>query len=257
MRPARFAALSLGPLCAVATSLLTCGPAPKKTAPDAGVDAGVGDLEAYFSVQKGRCFEYTTTESKQPSADLGVAVEEIDTVQFPVATRVVRYRQGFVRMTDYLAIEGSELKLYKRDFFGGKSYKFTPPLTLLKAPIKGNDRLESSAKTQVRDSKGTLLEEKDETLRVDTFEATEVALPAKNPVKTSKVIYDFLPSLNRAETRSFITGAGNPADIEGWGSLEFNFDNDESQPRKVYKLQTVRDLGDDAKAKAQPCGSAP
>ena len=259
MRALKLAAFTAVPLALALSGapLGGCGAPPKTPAVDAGFDAGVGDLEAYFAIQKGRCFEYTTSDSKQAVADLGMAVEKLDTTQFPVQTHVMVYRQGFVRLTDYLAIDGANLVLYKRDFFGGKSVKFTPPVTVLRAPIKGGDKLETVTTAQVRDETGKILDEKEITVRVDVLDPVDLNTPVKNPIKASKVITTD-PSLSRSETRAFVPGAGGAlTDPEGSVTIEFNFEKDDSKSKVLYKLQNVRSLGTDEQARATPCGTAP
>ena len=76
MRLARYSALAVALAAAGSLSLAACGEDPPQNDDgDAGTDPALSDLEAYFSLQKGRCFEYTLQDSKQPNADLGVAVE--------------------------------------------------------------------------------------------------------------------------------------------------------------------------------------
>ncbi|MFN7133569.1 MAG: hypothetical protein ACK4N5_15940 [Myxococcales bacterium] len=262
MRLSRFSAL-LGALALTAALPLGgCSEEPQNGGGDAGTDAGVGDLEAYFSLQKGRCFEYTLLDSRQATADLGVAVEEIDMNQFaqaaPQGTHVVRYRQGFPKMTDYVSFTAEgELKLHKREYFGGKSFIYKPAVTLMRAPAKGNDTLTTGEKVDVRDSQGNVIAQGESyTRRYDTLDATELRLPIGETVSAYRYIYDETwgsqAALERPETRAFVPGDGDRSKPHGFVTIEYNFENDETQPKKVYRLQNVRELvqGGD------PCGSS-
>ncbi len=266
MRLVRYSALAIALAAGGFSSLAGCGEDPQpNTGDDAGTGPGVGDPEAYFSMQKGRCFEYTLQDSKQPIADLGVAVEEIDVNQFsqaaPEGTHVIRYRQGFLKMTDYVSFtDAGELKLHKREFSGGKSFIYRPAVTLLKAPVKGNDRIDSGEQVNVRDAaQGTEIALNEGfKLRVDTLDPTEQRLPIGETVQAYKAIFDETyatqTALKRSETRSFVPGDGNRAAAHGFVSIEFNFDADETQAKKVYRLQNVRELSGEVD---DVCGSAP
>lgn len=266
MRLLRTSALVFA-LAAIGFSSLTgCGGDPPQNGEtDAGVDAGVGDLEAYFSLQVGRCFEYTLQDSKQPIPDLGVAIEKIDTEQFkaeaPQGTYVVTYWQGFARMTDYVSLtEEGELKLHQRVFTGGKQFRYKPAITLLKAPIKGNDRIDSGEKVDVRvtaDGSPIAMGE-GYSVRVDTLDPTELRLPIGQTVEAYKMIVDETftteTALKRSETRSFVPGDGDRTAAHGFVTIEFNFEPDETQPKKVYRLQNVRES---SSKDGDICGSAP
>ncbi|MGC4123219.1 MAG: LEA type 2 family protein [Myxococcales bacterium] len=122
---------------AIACSLAACGNPPK-----AGPDAGLPP-EQYFGLQKGRCFEYTTSDVAQTNPALGVVVERMDSTQFPVPTYEVTYRiGGGIAMLDYVAFgSDNSMLLYKRSFPGGKTYLYDPPLKRLAEPVVPNDRI--------------------------------------------------------------------------------------------------------------------
>lgn len=235
-----------------------CGGGDSKA--DAGVDAG--NAEDYFGLQKGRCFEYTSADTAQPAPDLGVVVEEIDTKQFAVPTSVVSYVSGGVVMRDYVAFEAGALMLYKREFPGGKSYIYDPPQKRLAMPVLSNSKQESSTQVTIRDGMGAILANKEtHQLRVDAFAQQDVTLPAGQKVSAVKLAFqetlaDSSPGA-RSEFRTFAPGTGDRAAVDGFVKLDFNFAIDESAANVVYKLQKVRDLGDNPKLASPPCGGAP
>ena len=229
---------------------------------DAGVDAGI-DLESYFGLQVGRCFEYTTAGTAQPTPDLGVMVEKIDTVQFPVPTWVVAYTTTSVRMRDYLAADGNSLMLYKREIYGGNTYIYNPPQQRLVAPLKPGAAQQSSTQVTIRDGANTITASNEtHDLRVDIFALSDLHLPLGVDVKASKVSFSETPNVKRAELRSFIAGDGTRTGTDGWVAINYNFELNEDLSPSSYTLQNVRDLGADPThtadgGMAAPCGIVP
>jgi hypothetical protein len=229
--------------------------------PDAGVDAGI-DLEAYFGLQKGRCFEYTTAGTQQPTPDLGVVVEGIDTLQFPVPTWVVAYTTTSVVMRDYLAAKGNALVLYKREIFGGNTYIYDPPMQRLLAPLKPGSTQTASTQVTIRDGAGTITATKEtHDLRVDVFDTASLHLPIGTDVEASKLNFAETAQadgggvpLKRAEIRTFLKGDGTRTGTDGFVEINFNFNLNENLAPSDYKLQKVRDLGDDPTHATPPCG---
>jgi hypothetical protein len=222
---------------------------------DAGVDAGV-DLEAYTGLRKGRCLEYTSAAMAQPAPDLGIVVEELDETQFNTPTRKVVYRaSGTLAMRDFVSFDGNVLKLHKREFPGGKSYLYSPPLALLEAPLAPGSKFESTGEASIRSGSGTVLaDHESHTLRVDVFQPADLLLPMGPTVSASKLLYSETPSVNRVEVRSFVPGSGALEAAEGFVTMEYNFSLDEAQPKIAYKLQKIRDLGNDPGQANPPCG---
>lgn len=240
---------------ALACSLSACGNPPK-----AGPDAGLPP-EQYFGLQVGRCFEYTTGDVAEASPALGVMVERMETVQFPVPTYEVTYRiGGGVAMQDYVAFDGDAMVLYKRTFPGGKTYIYDPPLKRLVEPVFGGDRVEASSEVRIRDGSGTLLATETHDLTVDVFDTADVQLPIGKTVKANKIAFQEKKADGtagmRSEYRTFAAGTGDRAGADGFVKIDFDFTIDGTGSNLVYKLQKVRDLGADAGV-ATPCGSAP
>ena len=52
-------------------------------------------------------------------------------------------------------------------------------------------------------------------------------------------------------------GIGDPAAIDGFVKMEFNFALDDSSPMIAYKLQSIRNLGNLPGKADPPCGGAP
>lgn len=248
MKPLRTAALS----ALLALPLLSaCGEDPKPPPPDAGLE----DPEAYFSLQKGRCFEYTLGDAKQVQPALGMAVEELDETTFAVPTYVVVYRTASIAMKDWVSVEDDALKLHKRYLLGeGKEILYTPPLTLLQAPIKAGAKVESKARTTIYES-GSLVADEEHSLRVDVFEPNTERLPFGTDVSSYAVNFDETPDIGRAEVRNFVPGTGDRAAPEGWVKISYNFGPDPSASPLVYKLQGIRELSEEPGSAW--CGSAP
>ncbi len=242
-----------GLLLSTLVSLAACGGgSPGNTG---GADAGI-DPVAYFGLQKDRCFEYSASETAQAVPDLGVAVEEI--VDFSLGDRTIKtsvifYRAGGLAMKDYVGVEGSELKLYKREFPATKSTLYNPPLTLLKMPVRGGDVVQSSGTAAVRDGAGKLLIDppQQQSLSVNVFSAVPVNLPIGQSVNAFPLTYTLNPA-GRQEVRAFVPGTGDPSAIEGFVKIVYNFTTDDAAPAPTYKLQGLRQL--DGKI---PCGMAP
>lgn len=238
--------------------LAGCGGGDGKA--DAGVDAGAPP-EEYFGLQKGRCFEYTTADVAQAAPDLGVVVEEMDTKQFPVPTYKTAYIIGGVAMYDYLAIDGEAMVLYKREFPGGKSYIYDPPLKRLVKPVYPNTKQEDSTQVTIRDGTGAVLAKETHKLRVDVFGAADVQLPIGKTVSATKLAFQETledgTAAGRSEFRTFLPGTGDRVGADGFVKIDFNFSLNESNANVIYKLQKVRDLGDSPTTATPPCGSAP
>jgi hypothetical protein len=228
-------------------ALCACG--SSSGTPDAG-EAPI-DLEAYFGLQEGRCFEYVAGDTAAAVPDLGVAVEEI--VEAPFKAHVIFYRQGSLAMKDFVGLEGSELKLYKREWPGNKSVLYTPPLTWMRAPLRAGTVVESSATAAIRDGAGNLTVDPPptHTLRVDVFAPQATALPIGQSVDASPLIYTETPG-GRHEVRAFFPGTGDPARVDGFVKIDLNFTPDDSAASTIYKLQGLRQLDGTV-----PCGMAP
>ena len=254
MRVARLAiALLLGsPL------LAACGSGG--SGPDAGADSGVAP-EPYFSLQKGRCFEYTTADTVQPSPDLGVVVEEDANSQFAAPTHVVAYyTNNGLAMRDYLAFEGSALVLYKREI-GSKSYIYDPPLRRLQAPLKPNTTQQASAPVTIRDLTTVLADKEPHDLKVDVY-PKDIALPVGKTLSGLKLVFTETVTATgaagaRPEYRILFPGDGTRDRADGFVYINFNFEADESATLLEYKLQKVRDLGDNPKLATPRCGGTP
>jgi len=239
--------------------LAGCGGGDGKA--DAGVDAGAPP-EEYFGLQKGRCFEYTTADIAQNAPDLGVVVEDLDTKQFAVPTYKTAYVIGGVVMYDYLAVDGDAVVLYKREFPGGKSYIYDPPLTRLTKPVFANTTQNASTQVTIRDGTGAVLVKETHKLRVDVFGAADVALPIGKTVSATKLAFqetleDGTTAAARSEFRTFLPGTGDRLGADGFVKIDFNFSLNEANANVVYKLQKVRDLGDSPTTATPRCGSAP
>ena len=234
--------------------LAACG----KDSPAVPPDAGLADPEAFFSLQLGRCFEYTTADTKQIIPSLGMAVEALDTKQTPVPTHAITYRTNAVAMMDYVAFDGSSLKLYKRNLIGGNSYSYDPPLTLLTGPIRPGTAIDSSGAASIRDVSGTLLFDPPPqySLRANIFDTSTWPLPAGKSVSGNRVVWTETPSVDRDDVRVFVAGSGDRTALDGFVQIDFNFSLDKNQKPLTYKLQTVRDLGADPSTAVPQCGLA-
>jgi hypothetical protein len=248
---------SLLPLLLCACTLGACGSG--SSGPDAGADSGVPP-EIYFSLQKGRCFEYTTADTVQSTPDLGVVVEETGNGSFAVPTSVISYNTGSIAMKDYVAFDGSAMMLYKREFMGGKSYIYDPPLMRLQAPLKPGSTQQASAKVTIRDATGSVLVSSEpHDLRVDVFDKADVKLPVGQTVSASKLAFTETVTATgasgaRAEYRTFVPGDGSRTGADGFVTINFNFESDEGLSPLEYRLQKVRDLGDNPTQAIPPCG---
>jgi hypothetical protein len=242
------------PVLALVLALAACSEEKQNTPPD----AGLADPEAYFSLQKGRCFEYTSQDTKQLIPDLGVAVEETESKQTAVPTSVIVYRTAGIAMRDFVAIENDAIKLYKREFPGGKQFTFDPPVTLLEGPIKAGATITSQGVATIRDyGTGAILVNPPEqhTFRVDVFDPTDVQLPMGPMVNASRVSVIETPAQGGKEVRTFIPGTGDRAAAEGFVVIDFNFGG-EGTSSIIYKLQGIRELGADPSRAVPACGSA-
>jgi hypothetical protein len=244
-------------LCAAALlSIAGCGSDPDPPPP---TEEEI-DMAAYFGLEVGRCYEYTTADVKQDVPALGVVVEKIDTVQFPVPTYVLAYGTPNRAMEDYVAFDGNELKLYKRSFPGGKESIYDPPLTLMKAPVVAGARLTSSGTARVW-AGGQQLSSDEHELVVSIFQPTELSLPIDLDVTGYKVSFEESATVDgspqrrgRAEVRTIVPGLDAPNEAIGWVKIEMNFHpTDETRQPTIYKLQAVRTVGGEAPA----CGFAP
>lgn len=237
-----------------------CGGSSSEVPPDAGLaDAGIAP-ELYFGLQKGRCFEYTTADTQQPFPDLGVMVEGVDSNQFAVPTlKVVYVSGGRVTMTDYVAFEGNALVLYKRSFSGGKEYLYDPPLKRLEMPVVPSSTLTAESQATVYSGGVRLGEPQTHTLRVDVFGAAALHLPIGQEVTAPKIVFGEKVAQTgqalRTEVRAFLPGDGTRDAVDGFVMLKFNFELDESLREQEYRLQKVRDLGDDPTTAQTPCGA--
>lgn len=257
MRITHVAALPAA-LCAAALLASTgCSSEPEQQpVPDAGVD-----MEAYFGLTVGRCYEYTTADSKQDTPSLGMLVEKIDTNQFPVPTYQIAYSTPSPAMQDMVAIDGQKLVLYKRNFPGGKSFIYDPPLTLMEAPIKPGARLTSTGNARIRDAAGTLLLREDHSLQIDIFQPDPIPLqlPIGESVTGFKALYSETvtatgAATGRREVRTLVPGTDATGAARGWVKVELNLSpTDETREPAIYKLQAVRDIA----SGSTPCGMTP
>lgn len=236
-----------------------CG-GPSEAPADAGVaDAGVAP-ELYFGLQKGRCFEYTTADTQQTWPDLGVMVEGIDTNQFKVPTmKIVYVTGGRTAMTDFVAVDGNALVLHKRAFSGGKEYLYDPPLKRLEMPVVPSSTLNAESQATVYNGGVKLGEPQRHTLRVDVFGAAAMHLPVGTEVNVPKVVFTEKVAASgqalRTEVRAFLPGDGTRAAADGFVMIKFNFELDENLAEQEYRLQKVRDLGDNPTQAETPCGA--
>ncbi|HEY3451031.1 MAG TPA: hypothetical protein VGK67_32035 [Myxococcales bacterium] len=254
MRALRLLTLGLAITC----SLAACGNNTPKPGPDAGLPP-----EQYFGLQKGRCFEYTTGDVAETAPALGVMVERMDTTQFSVPTYEIAYRiGGGVAMLDYVAFDqDGAMLLYKRSFQGGKSYIYDPPLKRLLQPVFAGDRVESSSEVRIRDGSGALLATETHNLTADIFDDSDVSLPIGKTVTANKIAFQEKKAdgtaATRSEFRTFAAGLGDRSAADGFVKVEFDFTIDGTGGNLVYKLQKVRDLGEDPSTANPPCGGAP
>ncbi|MBI5542951.1 MAG: hypothetical protein HY901_03625 [Deltaproteobacteria bacterium] len=238
-----------------------CGGSDQPAGPDAG--ATEQQMVDYFGLQTGRCFEYTSADTLQQSPDLGIVVESIDTKSFAVPTRVISYSTGGVAMRDYVAFQDNALVLYKREFPGGKSYIYDPPMKRLELPVLPSSVLNATSAVTIRDGAGRVLADKEaHSLRVDVYALADVALPIATTVSATKISFaetlaDGNTKAGRSEVRTFMPGTGDKASVDGLVRIDFNFNLDETSQNVVYKLQKIRDLGDNPATATPPCGGTP
>lgn len=246
-------------LCAAALVSTGCGKDAEPAPPDAGVDT-----ETYFGMKVGRCYEYTAADTKQTAPDLGIVVEKIDEKQFTlptpdgpkaVPTYQIGYRNPGRVMEDFVSIDGNEIKLHKRSYQGGRTFIYSPPLTLMRSPVKPGEELLSKGKGQIREPiTGELVSSEDHSLAVVVFNPEQVNLPIGSTVTGYKVLYQETPA-TRTEVRTLVPGTGVEGAVEGWVKLEYNFHPTEpTRAPIIYKLQAVRDL---AAERIQDCGARP
>ncbi len=248
---------------------LSCGPGGGK--PDAGADAG--PAEPYFGLVKLRCYEYVEGEQAKSVLDLGVVsfrTRPGDTYcpgaklaggQPLAEVHEVRYYQTGIPLTDYLYVDGDRLKRCRRDYgtFTGNTYKHKDEaFTLARRPVIDNDRIATTATTEVRDPQNSLIYEAPHAMTMDTLAAAGLKTP-NGPVDATRIILKETVAgdggapdapapgtVVAEETRYFVAD-------QGFVGLDIAVDDPKGTVKR-YRLQGVRTLADENEALNYPCG---
>jgi hypothetical protein len=248
--------------------LCGCNCGPPKGAPDAG------PIEDYFGVVRFKCLEYVIGTQPKTNFDLGVVDYQDDSQALscpwligsdagtPVV-HVVNYYSGTLKMIDYFYFAGNELRQCRRDFYSvsGDTYYYKDDgLTFARDPAVGNDRIQSTALTEVRDPNNAILYTSLETLTVDTLDSPGLAVPFSSDggIDTVRYIHQQFVADGGAWDGGVVgTKVGSEsryvAPGVGWAGLDLAVDAPQGVVQQ-YRLQGVRIIQSEAEALSFPCG---